>query len=114
MTNKAAWGGRDSPEYTRGGYGHLRQESEGSISNHPYHQRKVSVAKGEYGGYDPTGYPFNRKPTMRDISIPEHPEGAHTQEPNPTPGFSDTYDSGGAGADSVDRPKASQVHPGES
>jgi len=117
MTNKAAWGGRDSPEYAPRGYGHLRQESEGSISsltNYPYHQRKPSVTKGEHSGYDPAAYPFNRKPTMRGLTIPEHPENAHTQEPNPTPGFSDAYGTGGAGADSVDRPKASQVHPGES
>lgn len=127
MTNRGdAWDARPSDDSLlneRHGYGHAPGDSSGSVAavlNDKLHQPLESYSNSAYGGYDQT-YPPARQPSTDQVfasnrqlphRAPSYPEGAYTQEPGPTPGYSDNYYTGAGG--NVNRPSPSQAHPGES
>lgn len=106
MTDRAeAWNSRPSND-------RLLNES---LDNYTHHRsmsgQSVSTVMGEplqreVGGYDNYQYP-PQQPSM------QHPANAYTQDPGPTPQYTDNYHPAedlGAG---VDKPMATQAHPGE-
>jgi len=111
-----SWGSTaDKVQGAPRGYGHLRQESGASVSSvtdYKYHQRTASFGNVGYGGYDPQPYHPNHRPSRSD-SFPDQPVHAHTQDPGPTPQFSESYYTGNAAAN-LEKPERSQSHPGAS
>jgi hypothetical protein len=127
MTNRGEpWDARpsdDSLVNERHGYGHTPGDSSGSVAavlNDKLHQPSEGYSDTGYGGYEPTYPPARQLSTDQAYGsnkqlphrAPSYPEGAYTQEPGPTPGYSDNYYTGPGGY--VDRPTPSQAHPGES
>jgi hypothetical protein len=113
MTNRGdAWDSSDSSHQSAGrGYNHVRQDSDASVSTvlgDKFQKPQEGFSDAGYGGYSQPAYP--PQPSTSDFSHP--PPHAHTQEPGPTPTYYDSYYSGGNPY--VDRPAASQTHPGKS
>lgn len=109
MTDRAEpWNSRPSNDRllneARGDYTHHRSMSGQSVSTvmgEPL-QREV----GGYNNFDEGTYPPRQK-SMR------HPGNAYTQDPGPTPQHTDNYYSGEDVGAGVDKPMATQAHPGE-
>jgi len=83
-------------------------------SSHDYHQRAMSghsvstiigePIQEEAGGYGGSNPQYSTR----------QPTNAYTQDPGPTPQFSDNYHLGGGGNIAMSRPLPSHAHPGES
>lgn len=100
------------------GYNHVRQDSIASVSDvldQPLQQPKDQFSHPPDYGYQQSSYPpysqgyLDRKASKGNVLPP--PDHAYTQDPGPTPKYSDTFYSGPAAA--LDRPVDSQAHPGE-
>jgi hypothetical protein len=105
--------GADKPFSAPRGYGHVRQESVSSVTDYQYYGRGASYSSAGYGEYDDKGPNVSRGRTVRGNSYLDHPAGAHTVDPGPTPMFSESYYTrDNAEASDVNRPLPSQPHPG--
>ena len=114
MDRHQSWdAGADKPSSASRGYGHVRQESVTSVTDDQYHRRGASYSSAGYGEYDHKGPNVSRGQSLRANSHLDHPVGAHTADPGPTPMFSESYYTGGNGvASDVNRPLPSRPHPG--
>jgi len=127
MTNRGeAWDSRPSDDALandRHGYGHTPGDSSGSVAavlNDKLHQPSDGYSNAVYSGYDQTYPPVRQMSSdqayanapLPHRTAPSYPEGAYTQEPVPTPGYSNDF-YGGPSAN-LERPPRSQTHPGES
>lgn len=96
-------------------YSHVRQESAASASDvlsQPYQQSRDGYSDYRYENtYPPQTQPYLEKKGSQGKAL-SHPSYAYTQEPGPTPQYSDTFY--GGPSDHLDRPPQSQTHPGES
>jgi hypothetical protein len=124
MTNRAdPWDSRPSDgRQDRYGFGHLREDSIGSVNTvlgdnpiKPVDLHSNLGSENDQGSYAPA-----RNPTMDGYdeghvtnTPPSYPADVYTQEPGPTPHLSDDYYSNSA-LSALDRPTATQSHPGES
>jgi len=115
MDRHQSWdAGADKPYSASRGYGHVRQESVTSVTDDQYHRRGASYSSAGYGEYDHKGPNNSRGQSLRANSHLDHPVGAHTADPGPTPMFSESYYTGGNGvASDVNRPLPSRPHPAE-
>lgn len=103
-------------DQNEGRYNHIRQDSAASVEDvlsQPYQQPKDSLSTYNYGyqdTYPPQSNPyFDRQPSKG--SALAQPSYAYTQEPGPTPKYSDPYY--GSAATDLDQPARSQAHPVE-
>ncbi|KAJ3976971.1 hypothetical protein EV361DRAFT_880945 [Lentinula raphanica] len=106
MNGRDPWDARNSNEYN-GGYNHNRQASAASMNdvmNQPVRQPRDGFSYSDAAPYvpqrnDPYGTSMSR------------PNNAYTEDPGPTPGFSDPYY---GDSSNLNRPSQVQAHPGES
>jgi len=96
-------------------YDHVRQESATSVSdvmNQPYQQPKEDYSNH---GYDNTSYPPQSQGGLARYGSQgnslSHPAHAYTQDPGPTPQYSDSFY--GGPSNQFDRPPNSYTHPAE-
>jgi hypothetical protein len=128
MTNRAdLWDSRpsDGPQ-DRYGFGHLREDSDGSVNtvlgDNPIKPVDLHSNLGYGSGNDQGSYPPAQNPMMgtvdgyeggdvsnRHATAPSYPADVYTQEPGPTPHLSDDYYSNSP----LNRPTATQAHPAE-
>ncbi|KAI3622348.1 putative acyl-dehydrogenase [Moniliophthora roreri] len=108
-TRNDPWDSRQSADLEDNPYQHGRQASAASMSdvmNQPMHQPRDGLSYNDAGYSQP--YPQRQFSTR---SVFQQPAGAYTQDPGPTPKFSDSYYYGYS--DGVNRPPQAQAHPAE-
>lgn len=107
MTNTQPWESRPSNDVL---LDQNRLEHQRSLSGQSLQDVMAEPVQREYDSYSQSSYPPRQNSTRR-------PDNAYTQEPGPTPQWSDNYYSGGGGggnAGNTNKPLPSYAHPGES
>ena len=103
MTNAQPWESRPSNDVLldQNKYNHQRD-----MSGQSFQDVAAEPIQREYDTYSQSSYPPRQNSTRR-------PGNAYTQDPGPTPQWSNNYYSGGNGGN-LNKPLPSYAHPGES